>query len=105
MGETEIRAYARELLDEASLYSTARPLATVSDLSDAFEVPLHVVRACVAEMSLGTRIGNTLALTRDDAIDLGEQLDADGWELGPEDEAEEDETDDEAAEDEDEDEE
>jgi hypothetical protein len=92
-----IRDEADDLLDDADLFSDpSRPVATVAELAEAYELPVHAVRACAAEMVIGAKVGHVTVFTRETALDLAEELDSQGWELGPadeEDEAAEDEAD------------
>ena len=85
-----IRDEADELLDEFDLFEDPdKPMETLAAVAEALDVPVHAARQVASALDV-PMVGATFALTRDRALDLAEQLDAEGWQLGPEEEEDED---------------
>jgi hypothetical protein len=56
-------------------------MATVQELSQAFELPVYAVRAAAIDVG-AQRIGHALALSKDRALDLAEELSSRGYAIG-----------------------
>jgi len=86
-----IRDQAAELLESAGLYDDEdRPVATVAELADAFDVPPAAVRSAAIDVG-AQKVGASLALTEERALDCAEELASRGFAIGDDDDDETDE--------------
>jgi hypothetical protein len=85
-----IRDQAAELLESADLFADEdRPVATVAELADAFDVPRAAVRSAAIDVG-AQKVGASLALTESLALDCAEELSSRGFQIGDESDEEDD---------------